>query len=456
MMEKSFPYDRKNKASIIAYAQKLLGSTLREHIDITEIPDPRKRKGTFGNVLEKNYFKYKLNSDSNPDFAEVGLELKSTPLKRKKNGSYTAKERLVITMINYMSIIRERFETSSLIHKLKDILLVVYLHEKEKDFLDYEIKIVDEWSLPEEDIPTIKADWETVVTKICDGRAHEISGGDTLYLEACTKGKNSSVIKKQPYSEIPAKSRAWALKASYMTAVENKLLKKTKMEPIKAGTEEQDLDLLDLVRKRFRPYFGLTEEQLGEKFGYETNKGKKPKALTALVTRQILGISEDAKIEQFEKAGIKQKTIRLTKTGRPKEAVSFPRFDYYELLQTDFEDSDFYRYLQEKYLFVIYRETPEEPGIYRLQDVIFWQMPDSDLKFAKQCYEQMRARTKAGCAENSVKSTENPCCHVRPHARNKHDTLPTPPNGKPVVKKCFWLNQRYLAGEIQKALKREF
>ncbi|WP_288767109.1 Sau3AI family type II restriction endonuclease [uncultured Varibaculum sp.] len=452
MVDKHYPYDPKNKESIISYARKLLGSTLRQHIAVSEMPNPRRRKGTFGNALEKDYFQYELNNDSNPDFAEVGLELKATPLKRNKNGKYVAKERLVITMINYLNVIRERFEASILMHKLKDILLVVYLYEKEKNFLDYQIKIVDEWALPEEDVPTIKADWELVVKKIRDGRAHEISGRDTLYLEACTKASSSSVTTKQPFSDIPAKPRAWALKASYMTAVENKLLKKRKMEPIKVSKEEEGFNLLDVVRHRFQPYFGLTEEELGKKFGYETAKGKKPKALTALLTRQILGVAEDAKIEQFEKAGIKQKTIRLTKTGRPKEAVSFPRFDYYELVETDFEDSDFYRQLQDKYLFVIYRESPEDPGVYRLADVLFWQMPDSDLEYAARCYEEMRARTKAGHAENSVKSTENPCCHVRPHARNKQDTLPTPPNGKPVIKKCFWLNQGYLAEEIHRNL----
>lgn len=452
MADNNYPYDPKNKESIIAYARKLLGSTLRQHVDVSERLNPSKRKGSFGNVLEKDYFQYKLNSDSNPDFSEVGLELKSTPLKRNKNGSYVAKERLVITMINYMKVIKECFEASILMHKLKDILLIVYLHEQGKDFLDYQIKIVDEWGLPEEDVPTIKADWELVVKKISDGRAHEISGRDTLYLEACTKASNSSVTTKQPYSEIPAKPRAWALKASYMTAVENKLLKKMKMEPIKVSKEEEGFNLLDVVRHRFQPYFGLTEEELGKKFGYETAKGKKPKHFTALVTKQILGVDEHVRIEQFEKAGIKPKSIRLTKTGRPREAVSFPRFDYYELVETDFEDSAFYTQLQEKYLFVIYRECPEEPGIYRLADVLFWQMPDSDLEHAEQCYEEMRARTKAGHAENSVKSTENPCCHVRPHGKNNQDTVPTPPNGKPVVKKSFWLNQGYLAEEIHRNL----
>ena len=56
MVDKNYPYDPKNKESIIAYARELLGSTLREHVDVSEMLNPRKRKGSFGNVLEKDYF----------------------------------------------------------------------------------------------------------------------------------------------------------------------------------------------------------------------------------------------------------------------------------------------------------------------------------------------------------------------------------------------------------------
>ena len=59
----------------------------------------------------------------------------------------------------------------------------------------------------------------------------------------------------------------------------------------------------------------------------------------------------------------------------------------------------------------------------------------------------MRRRVVAGHAEDSVKSTDNRCCHVRPHERDSSDTLPTP-QGDAVVKKYFWLSARYPKGEI--------
>ena len=93
----TLPYDPTSRRSIVEYAQMLLGSTLREHVAVDSIADPHRRKGSFGNAVEEDYFFYDINSDSRPDFAEAGLELKTTPLKRDRHGGYRAKERLVLT-----------------------------------------------------------------------------------------------------------------------------------------------------------------------------------------------------------------------------------------------------------------------------------------------------------------------------------------------------------------------
>lgn len=448
MLTDNLPYDPSDADSIVEYASLLVGSTLREHVDVDEIADPKQRKGSFGNAVEYHYFHYDLNSDSNPDFAEVGMELKCTPLKLNKKGEFLAKERLVITMINYMDVVDEVWETSTLLHKASDILLISYLYDKEKDPLDYEIVIAARWGLPEEDMPIFKQDWETVVGKVRAGKAHEISGSDTLYLEACTKASDSSKRRQQPFSDIPAKPRAWALKASYMTAVQNGLI--DSFSPIARNAGEEELPLIELVRNRFSSYFGATERELGQRFGYLHEGQRAPKNLCALITKRILGVDEDSKIEEFEKANIKPKTIRLKRSGRPKEAVSFPAFDYCTLAETPFDESNFLEYLQTRYLFVIYREDEKEDDLYRLADVVFWQMDDDDLEEARKCYEEMRQRVIDGHAEDSVRSTENHCCHVRPHGRNAADTCMTP-YGIPVTKKCFWLNQSYLAEEIEKA-----
>jgi len=447
MTDTELPYNIHDANSVVEYAFELIGKTLREAANVDEIADPKRRKGSLGNAIEYYYFHMDPNSRSAPDFEEVGIELKVTPRKLTKKGERVAKERLVISMINYMDVVNEEFETSSLMHKADDMLLIFYLYDKDKDPLDYDIEIVARWGIPDEDLPIIKKDWETVVNKVRAGLAHELSGSDTLYLEACTKSSNSSVRREQPFSDIPAKPRAWAFKASYMTNVAAGL--DEGMQSIERKQGEEEASLFDLVRERFAPYFGQTEQELAETFGYAREGKRPPKNLCALITKKILGVTEDAKIAEFEKAGIQTKTLRLQKNGRPKEAVSFPYFDYCELVETPFEESDLHEQLSTRFMFVLFRESEEEPGVYRLADIAFWQMPDADLEEAQACYEEMQRRVRDGHAEDSVKSSENRCCHVRPHGRNAQDTNMTP-YGVPVIKKCFWLNQAYLKDEIEK------
>lgn len=439
-------YDSKSLESILSYAKQLEGSTLRQACHLSGVDDPHARRGSFGNAVEEYYFHYHINSDAEPDFKEVDTELKTTPLKLKKNGTYSAKERLVISMINYMSVVDETWETSSLQKKLHKILLIAYQYDKDLNPVDYLVKLVELWGIPPEDVPTFKKDWNTVVDKVRAGHAHELSGSDTLYLEAATKSSSSKTRTRQPFSPMPAKPRAWAIKPSYMTVVFNGMLDTQRIE--REG-RDRELDLLSLVKKRFEPYIGLSEDELAEACGYGREGGRKPKNLCALITKHILGVDEHSKIAEFEKAGIKTKTIRLKRDGIPKESISFPAFSYIDLAELEFEDSAFYLQLQQKYLFVVYREDRETKGRYLLSDVLFWQMPDRDLLEAKRCYEEMRRRVLDGHAERSVRSTENRCCHVRPHGRNKEDVLPTP-YGSFETKKCFWINARYIGEEIDR------
>ena len=37
----------------------------------------------------------------------------------------------------------------------------------------------------------------------------------------------------------------------------------------------------------------------------------------------------------------------------------------------------------------------------------------------------------------------NGICHTRPHARNSNDTYELP-DGRKLVKKCFWLDREYI------------
>lgn len=439
------PYDPTSRESILAYAERLVGHTLREVLD--ELPpeiDFSGHKGGFGNALERHYFGYEPNSNPEPDFSEAGIELKATPLKTVR-GKLVAKERLVLGMIDYMTVVSEDWENSHFLSKNSHLLLVFYLHEPDADPRDFAIKIVRLWDFPPEDLEIIRQDWEKIVAKVRAGLAHELSEGHTMYLGACTKSSNSSTRRKQPSSALPAKPRAFSLKQSYMNAIIADSLGLERSERSVAAVElSTGIAFEEAVAARFEPYLGMAADDIAARFGLSTSP--RPKSFYALLTNRILGLKEKETAAEFAKADIQVKTMRLLPSGRPKEDVSFPAFSYTGLVEQRWEDSDLRDALTKRFFFVIYQFDANE--VPRLVGTRFWTMPLDDVDgFARECFAETIFRIREDRAEYLPKKSENPAVHVRPHGRDSHDVIPTP-SGRLVCKKSFWLNGAYIKDQL--------
>lgn len=385
-------YDETNPISIETYGKRLIGKTFQDICDEDDMRkvavvretenyevkhENKKRKGGLGELVEERYFHYQSNNDARPDFDKAGVELKVTPYKINKNGSISAKERLILTMIDYCSVVNESFEESHMWAKARLILLVYYLYRQEiKNRLDYKIDYVQLFSPPEEDMKIIEHDFNVIKDKICAGKAHELSEGDTLYLGAATKAATSEDRREQPFSDELAKPRAFAFKNSYMTYVLNNYIvpgKKT-YESIVEGNIEESFE--DYVVKKIDEHCGSSELELCYK--YEVNIDKKPKDLGAILAYRMLGIKSN-KAEEFVKANVVVKTIRVENNNKIKEHMSFPIFRFKELVEEDWENSTFGNYLREtRFLFVVYKF--DENGELRLRGAQFWNMPYEDLE----------------------------------------------------------------------------
>jgi DNA mismatch repair protein MutH len=456
------PYNPEDKASIIAYAKQLQDKTLRQVCDISAIKNNRKGKGHFGQILEAFYFFYKPNSNSEPDFPVAGLELKSSPLKRLANLEFRAKERLVLNIINYVEVVNQDFENSSFWKKNANILLVFYIHKADSDILDYLIRLVDTWSFPDTDLEIIKKDWELIRKKIADGKAHELSEGDTFYLGACTKGANATTTRQQPFNDMLAKQRAFSLKAGYVNHIIASISKDTegvygKLIPNIELAKEKTIEMI--VLEKFIPYYGKTIEQIMRETGVNLNQDAK--SFHANLTKAILGIALDKEIEEFEKADITVKAIRVESDGRIIESVSFKRFDYIELVKERWEESEFRNDLERKFLFIFFKENI---GYRVLEKVKFWNMPSKDRLMAKRVWLHTKKIVKQGMIVKAVRpngtrktnfmgKSDNPISHVRPHARNADDTAPLPTadqltQATVYTKHCFWLNNDYIRDAI--------
>lgn len=460
------PYNPEDKKSIIEFAKLLKDKSLRQVCDETTIKNDRKGKGHFGQILEEFYFQYKPNSDAEPDFPIAKLELKSSPLKQLKNNEYRSKERLVLNIINYINVVNQKFENSDFIKKNASILLIFYLHQAGYDILDYLIKLVDEWSFPSTDLEIIKKDWEIITKKIADGKAHELSEGDTFYLGACTKGANASSVRKQPFSEIPAKQRAYSFKQGYVNHIIASIAGETKEvygKLIPSVKEAKKKTIEEIVIEKFKPYYGKTIEEILDKTGVELNTSAK--SFYANLTKAILGIELNKEIEEFEKAEIQVKTVRLKENNLPKEDMSFPTFKYEEIVNEDWENSDFKDILEHKFLFVFFQFENEKLV---LRKVKFWNMPYSDLLAVEKVWTKTQQIVAKGEIVKGFKTEKNGkvsretnfpnkefsnISHVRPHATNALDTYPLPKKDKltkqmEYTKHCFWLNNSYIRDEI--------
>lgn len=441
-------YDKYDPKSIERHAKSLLNKSLRDilsHETITEVveSEDKKNKGKLGQQIEEFHFDIPPNNRAEADFVEAGVELKTSGL-LERGDRLSAKERLVLSMIDYHKLYEESWDNNSLFEKSSLLLLMLYLYDRDALNVDLVFRIISLWEFPERDLIIIKRDWETIYSKVANGLAHEISEGDTYFLGACTKGGS---LKTQPCSEKRAKSRAFALKRNYVeNVVASCLAKQDDIEPaIKDTSEYQETPSLEeIIYKRFDGYIGKTAAEIASEFNINLSKVSSKDKYATLV-RNIIGVKAK-KVEEFEKAGIKVKTIRLKKDGTPKEDMSFPCFKYMELIKEKWETSHLRERFSKKFFFVIFQFS--EDGSLKLKKVMFWNMPDKDLEVeAKKVWKETIKRIKNGKAHELPKKSESPVSHVRPHARNSRDTYPTPKNGD-VVKKCFWLNNHYLKKQI--------
>lgn len=467
-------YDETNPRSIEIFAQRLIGKSFSQICDEDNSPtsdfvhenfeyrvnhENKKRKGGLGEIIEERFFHYKANNDSRADFDKAGVELKVTPYRVGKKGELLAKERLIITMIDYFNVVNERFEDSHVWKKSRLILLVYYLYQKEiENRLDYKIHYAKLFTPSEQDLMIIRNDYEIIVEKIRNGKAHELSEGDTMYLGAATKASSSKDRRKQPFSEELAKPRAFSFKNSYMTYVLNNYIanKNQKQESI---IKENVVDSFqDYVVGCIEKYSGYTVEQLCDDFSIEYQR--KPKNLGALLAYRILGVKGNS-AEEFEKAGIVVKTIRIGLNDKIKEHMSFPNFKFKELVNEEWENSTFGSYLNNtRFFFVVYKEL--ENHEYILKGCQFWNIPYSDLEYyVRPVWEKtkqvlidgLQITEKNGKRYNNFPAQrENPVCHVRPHARNANDVYELP-DGRLYTKQCFWLNNSYIYSQLNEKLK---
>ena len=445
-----------NRQEIELISKSAIGKSVNDILneETVTVEDKEENKGGLGQLIEKYLFGINNNSDSEPDFMPSGIELKVTPYKRIKGGKLSAKERLVLNIIDYMTEYKNTFRNSHFWYKNNKIQLLWYLWEANKDKKDLIITHEKLLELDKnEDLRQIEEDWNFIINKIREGKAHEISEADTMYLGACSKGANALSIREQPFSDIPAMQRTFCFKNSYMTQLVRKYIGDySNVEKVLKGTNNTFNEfVLNIIAK----YKGKSQNELMKEFNMDT----KAKNLNSMLISRMFNVKGKlSETEEFQKAKIIPKTIRIEENGRIKESISLPYFKYTEIVNQDWETSDLREELETtKYMFFIFKR---KNGEYIFKGIKLWNMPEVDIKTSvmemwKKTYNTIKTGNIVKSIENGIRKTnfvgmsENNVCHVRPHGRNANDVCKLPvadrlTGATEYTKHCFWINNNYI------------
>ena len=448
---------------VLDVAQSAEGKTVGE-FDINNRLESKGNKGGIGQILEEGLFKIAVNSRAEADFVNLGLELKVTAIKENKKNKFSAKERLVLNIINYEEDYKDSFDNSAFWQKNKNLLIVFYLYKDDLDKKEFPIVKSVLHEFDPADLEIIKQDWQTIINKIKQGEAHNISESDTMYLAACTKGVNANSVRKQPFSAIPAKQRAFSLKSSYMTVFARRVIERQSIPSLFNIDELKSKTTLQLLQERFAPYIGKRVSELARLMDISVTKNK---AFNANLISAVLGV-KGTKLEslrEFNKANIKFKTIRLEPNGIPREHMSFEQIDFNRWIRDDWEESQIYENFEyTKYLFVVFQydetETQNKDREPYLKGIMLWNMPEVVIEHElKDLWKTTKSILETGVelkfvrngvSNNLPGASFNGICHIRPKARDGKDQVELP-DGQRITKQCYWLNREYIA-EIVKEL----
>ncbi len=148
---------------------KTLGELNQAYFDDKKKKRQDKVTGVAGTIIEESVLKYRPNNDRGCDITVDGVkyEVKTTGIRKDRNGQFTAKECLTITAVSPNDIVNESFSSSHLWDKLEHLLLIYYHYDSKKavtvqDYAHFEIMGYEFHKFSASDCKRIETDWTLV------------------------------------------------------------------------------------------------------------------------------------------------------------------------------------------------------------------------------------------------------------------------------------------------------
>ena len=434
-----------NIDELLRYTENIKGKTFRE-LDTKGVlkNSLTGNKGALGQVIEEGFYGYPANNSARADFDNLGVELKVTGFIRNKNGTVSAKERLVLSKIDYNTIINEEFDFSKLLFKNRKLLIIWYEYEKGKHPADFIIQDFQLYDMDEHgDITIIKNDFEIIKQKVVVGEAHELSEGLTSYLGAAPKGVNSLDVTNQPNSLEKAMKRAYALKNSYMTGVLRSVNFAFEVDRIEYKTIEE------YVFAQVSKFIGKTQMKIYEELFKNSYESKIPKNLNKMISDEIIGKDDELpeKNQLFAKTNYVIKNIPVNEHNYPIERMSFRNLVLSEF-EDEWEDSRWKNYFEEVTFIVLLYEGDKKlrkNGFRTFKDVKKITFNAQDVELFGRTYNLVRAAIKSKDISKLPypKVIDGQVLEVAPKGQ-KNDDAYNRFFDKDVTRVCFMIDKDFL------------
>ncbi|KGX92761.1 DNA mismatch repair protein MutH [Pontibacillus halophilus JSM 076056 = DSM 19796] len=448
-----FYSDLWTEQQIFHLAEELEGEKLG-NLDKSGWMKRKKDKGNIGNMIQSDFFGIPANSIKGSDFIHHNIELKVTPVLKNKKAGYSSKERLVLGMINYMEDYKISFEESIVNKKASNMLLIFYLHEENTPVEEFKIIKTARFRLSESDKSKVRIDYHSIVDKIEQGKAHEISEKQQKIMGACTKGQGKGKdLVKQPFSIQKAKSRAYSYKVGYMSSYFRKLVTPEQVEHINIPPHSS---FLDTVTETLNEYTGKTDEQIQFEMKKEVNGKSSLFNLIGLMFGTKGGNLNHT--DEFLKEGYAIKTVRNRLDKKNNQDMSFPNIDFTEIAYDEFEESTWYScFAETTYILTVWDEY--EYGKNRFLGYTIW-VPDEDfIHKASELFYQIKDMINSDSITVEIDESKGkhgrwsdnlpggirdyPPFQIRPKGSGK-SVFVTLPSGITIKKKCLFINKGYI------------
>lgn len=418
-------------------------------------------KGVLGQIVEEGVFHYPINSDHNADFPNLNIELKTSGVVRRRTG-ISFKERVPLCAFDYEKTACTSFRDSYVWHKCEKLLFAIYEYLEGKPY--GEMMLVDDFlhTFSPADFEVIKRDYEILSNKINSGHPELISESDTYYLSACTSGAGHGQldVSASNYFGRDLKPRKFALKQSYMTEIIRRRLTEEDLERIISTAELREHSIEDVILHRLSQFLWYGQTDFVKAIGREILSKDKFERYVAF----MLGAKGKVNnLDEFKKANITLKTIRVEEDGHIIENMSFPAFSFIDAAYQDWEDSSIRESLiNQRFLFVIFKK---KHGEYVFTKAMFYSLPEYLLDTeGRAVFENLKSVLLSGdivrgtqtlssgrtiTLNNFPKASQNRYFHVRPHAQDSDDVSPLPVADNMTqltefTKQSFWLDNDFI------------